>query len=57
MKRNREQNLEFRAAVREIERILGGKLKKRERRRLHLEITGQGFSYDEIIQVGVALFY
>ena len=53
---NKDQNREFRAAVREIERILSRQLTNGELDRLHREITGMGFSFDTIVQVGLAMF-
>jgi len=53
---NRDQNRQFRDAVREIERILGRQLTITEWDRLHREVTGMGYSYGTIIQVGLAMF-
>jgi hypothetical protein len=53
---NRDQNRQFRAAVREIERLLGRELTDFEWDRLHREISGMGYSFDTIVQVGLAMF-
>lgn len=53
---NRDENRQFRDAVRELERLLGRKLQKRERSRLHREISGMKYSFDTIVQIGVAMF-
>ena len=53
---NREQNKQFRAAVREIERIIAGELTLEQRDRLHREVSGQNYSFAEIVQIGVAMF-
>jgi hypothetical protein len=53
---NKDQNREFRAAVREIERVLARRLTDSERDRLHREITGMRYSFGTIVQVGVAMF-
>jgi hypothetical protein len=53
---NREQNLQFRAAVREIERVLGRTLTLDEIDRLHREVSGNNFSLQEIIGIGIAMF-
>jgi len=53
---NRDQNREFRAAVREIERLLSRKLTDTEWDRLHREITGKGFSFGTIVEVGLGMF-
>jgi hypothetical protein len=53
---NKDQNRQFRDAVREIERILGRQLTLDECDQLHREISGMGFSFDTIVQVGQAMF-
>jgi len=53
---NQDQNREFRAAVREIERLLSRQLTDRERDRLHREITGMRYSFGTIVQVGLGMF-
>jgi hypothetical protein len=53
---NREQNRQFRAAVREIERIIERELTLEERDRLHREVRGQNYSFDDIVAIGVAMF-
>ncbi|MBL8055707.1 MAG: hypothetical protein JNK29_03365 [Anaerolineales bacterium] len=53
---NIEQNRQFRAAMREIERRLGRQLSRDEQRRLHDAVTGQDYGYHEIVDEGLALF-
>ncbi len=53
---NQDQNREFRAAVREIERLLSRQLTNRERDRLHREISKMGYSFGTIVDVGLAMF-
>jgi hypothetical protein len=53
---NQEQNREFRAAVREIGRVIGRILTLDEVDRLHREISRQHRSFGEIVQIGVAMF-
>jgi primosomal protein N'' len=53
---NKDQNRQFRDAVREVERILERQLTATERDRLHREVSGMGFSFDTIVQVGLAMF-
>jgi len=53
---NRDQNRQFRAAVREIERILGRELTDDEWSRLHREISKEGYDFDAVVQVGRAMF-
>jgi hypothetical protein len=53
---NREQNRQFRAAVREIERILGRELRDTEWERLHREVSKQDYSFKVIIEIGVGMF-
>ena len=53
---NVAQNRQFDEAVRQIESRCGRKLEKADRRRLHDEITGQGFTIPEIIEIGVGMF-
>jgi hypothetical protein len=53
---NKDQNRQFRDAVREIERLLSRELTNDEQDRLHREISGMGFSFDTIVQVGMAMF-
>ena len=52
---NREQNRQFRAAIREIERIIARELTLGELDRLHREVSGQNYSYAEIVDIGVAM--
>jgi hypothetical protein len=53
---NRAQNRQFTGAVREAEKTLGFKLDKDQPRQLHDEISKQGFGYDEIVQIAIAMF-
>jgi hypothetical protein len=53
---NKDQNRQFRDAVREIERIIGRKLRDDEKDRLHREVSGMGFGFGTIVQVGLAMF-
>lgn len=53
---NREENRQFRAAVREIERIIGRQLTMDEIDRLHREVSKQEYSFAEIVAIGVAMF-
>ncbi len=53
---NIAQNRQFDEAVRQIESRCGRKLSKGDRRRLHDEITGQGFPIPDIVNIGVGLF-
>jgi len=53
---NRDQNRQFRAAVREIERLLFRKLTRDERERLHREISGMGYSFETIVDIGLTMF-
>jgi len=53
---NREQNRQFSHAVREIERIIGRKLTPDERQRLHRAISGDDYSFHEIVELAVAMF-
>ena len=53
---NRDQNRQFRAAVREIERLLGRELTDDEWERLHREVSGMGYSFDTIVDTGLTMF-
>lgn len=53
---NQAQNKQFADAVKKIEREIGRRLSKDEIRRLHDEITGQDFGFDEIVEEGLGLF-
>jgi len=53
---NRDQNRQFRAAVREIERILGRELTEEEWDRLHREVTKMGFDFENIVRTGLSMF-
>ncbi len=53
---NQAQNRQFRAAVQEGEREIGRKLSKDEIRRVHDEISGNNYSYQEIVQLIVDMF-
>jgi hypothetical protein len=53
---NRQQNRQFDEAVRQIQRVLGRELDAADRRRLHDEISGRGYTMQEIIEIGLAMF-
>ena len=53
---NRAQNRQFRGAVQEAQRRLGRRLTKPEIRRVHDEISGQNYSYREIVELIVDMF-
>ena len=53
---NQDQNRQFRAAVREIEKQLGRELSDDEWDRLHREVSGHGFDYDDIVMTGISMF-
>jgi hypothetical protein len=53
---NQAQNKQFDDAVREIEKQIGRKLSKDERRQLHDEVSKQGMGFHEIVEHGVAMF-
>jgi len=53
---NREQNRQFSDAVREIERVIRRRLTPDERQRLHRAVSGQNYSFHEIVDLGVAMF-
>jgi len=53
---NRQQNRQFREAVRQIERAVGRKLSFTERRRLHDEISKGNYALREIIDLGSGMF-
>lgn len=53
---NRQQNRQFKEAVRRIERDLGKKLSRDQIQQLHREISKQGFTLEEIIETGLGLF-
>jgi hypothetical protein len=55
-KNNQAQNDQFDDAVRKIEKIIGRKLKDKEIRRLHEAISGEGYGFHEIVDLGVAMF-
>ncbi|BDA67608.1 hypothetical protein RIVM261_090820 [Rivularia sp. IAM M-261] len=55
-KGNRAQNKQFTDAIREIEKLIGRKLSKREVRRLHDAISGQDYGYHGIIEEGLKEF-
>jgi hypothetical protein len=42
--------------VREIERIPGRKLTRKERSRLHREISKQQHSFEVLVEIGVGMF-
>ena len=47
---------QFEFAFKEIQKFLGVKLNRKDRRRLHDEITKQDCSIDEIIDTGIDMF-
>ena len=53
---NKQQNRQFREAIRQIQRAIGRKLSFTERRRLHDEITGGDYGLREIIDIALAMF-
>jgi RHS repeat-associated protein len=54
---NRQENRQFREAVKQIERALGGKeLRPDQIDQLHREISKQGYTLQEIIDLGIAMF-
>jgi len=53
---NQQEKVEFEYAWKEIQRRLKKTLSRGDRRRLHDEITKQGFTPEEIIEIGVAMF-
>jgi hypothetical protein len=53
---NQAENRQFNGAVQEIERLLQRRLSRREKRRLHDAISGEGLEFREIVEVGVDLF-
>jgi RHS repeat-associated protein len=55
-KDNKKQNKQFNDAVKEIERTIGERLTKADRRELHDWITGQNFDYRQIVEEGLSLF-
>ncbi len=55
--KNSQERLDFEFALSEVERACGmKKATKKQRRQLHDEITKQGFTVDEIIEIGIDLF-
>lgn len=52
---NQEQNRMFDEAIRQIGKKLGRPVTSEERRRIHNEITGQGYGLNEIIEEGFNL--
>jgi hypothetical protein len=53
---NQQEKAQFEYAWKEIQRRLHKKLSKADRRRLHDEITKQGFTPEEIIAIGLSMF-
>ena len=53
---NDSENQEFEGAVSQIQKIIGRKLNKDERQALHQAITGQGYTFWEIVITGVEMF-
>lgn len=56
MNDNIRENRQFRAAVREIERLLSRRLSLTEVDRLHRDVTGRNLGYHELIEAGLDLF-
>jgi Pretoxin HINT domain len=53
---NQAQNKSFRAAVQEAQRQLGRQLSKDEIRRVHDQISGQGYGYHDIIDEFMSMY-
>jgi hypothetical protein len=53
---NQAQNRQFRGAVQEAQRKLGRRLSKDEIRRVHDEISKQGYGYKEIVELILDMF-
>lgn len=53
---NQAQNKQFDDACKEIEKQIGRKLSKDDRRKLHDEITGQDMGFQDLVQHGVSMF-
>jgi RHS repeat-associated protein len=54
---NRHQNAQFLEATRRIERALGGRrLRPDQVERLHREVSGEGYSLQQIVDLGIAMF-
>lgn len=53
---NQQEKKDFDYAWDQIQRILGRKLSRADQRRLHDEITKQGFDRQEIIEIGISMF-
>lgn len=53
---NQVEKQQFEEAVRRIERAIGRRLTKDERRELHEAITGMKYTIEEIVAIGEALF-
>jgi hypothetical protein len=53
---NRQQNRQFREAIRQIEGAIGRRLSFTERRRLHDEISKGDYTLREIIDLGSGMF-
>ncbi len=51
------QNKQFRGAQKEIEKKLGRKLKDKEIRQLHDEISKKDYGYHDIVEEGDRMFY
>jgi hypothetical protein len=54
---NRDQNRIFDEAVRRVGKRIGRALTKAEIRRLHDEITGDDYSLEQIVEIGMAMFF
>jgi hypothetical protein len=53
---NQSENKQFADAVRQVEKELQRRLSRGEQRRLHDAISGEGLTFQEIIEVGLGLF-
>ena len=53
---NQDQNRQFRDAVRKIEETLGEPLSYSDRDRLHREVSGEQYDFEEIVELSVAMF-
>jgi hypothetical protein len=53
---NQSENKQFADAVREVQKQLQRQLSRGEQRRLHDAISGEGLTFQEIVEVGLSLF-
>ena len=53
---NQAQNKEFDGACKTIEKNIGRKLSKSERRQIHDEISGNNYTYHDIVEEGTEMF-